>query len=119
MLKSVGRRLKNCIRTGDLVSRYQDDAFMVVLDEVRREQDVEKVAKQMIEKLSKPHDLSGVPVVAHASIGIAFYPNGSIGIDRLIELAVEAMQWVKLNGKNNLHVSGAEQKQIQGNGFVH
>lgn len=112
LLKSVGRRLKNCIRTGDLVSRYQDDAFMVVLDEVRHNEDVEKVAHQMMEKLVTPHDLSGVPVVAHASIGIAFYPKGSIGIDALIEQATEAMQWIKLHGKNGVRVAGTESSPL-------
>lgn len=106
LLRSVGRRLKNCIRTGDMVSRYQGDAFMVILDEIRSAADVEKLAQQILEKLNTPHDLSGVPVVAHASIGIAFYPEGTTGIDDLIDQAKEAMEWVKLNGKNNRHVFG-------------
>ncbi len=106
LLRSVGRRLKNCIRTGDMVSRYQSDAFMIVLDEVRRPEDVEKLARQMLQNLNTPHDLSGVPVVSHASIGVAFYPDGAMGIDDLIDHAKEAMDWVKLHGKNAHHVYG-------------
>ncbi|MDX1694429.1 MAG: sensor domain-containing diguanylate cyclase [Ketobacteraceae bacterium] len=109
LLRSVGRRLKNCIRTGDMVSRHQSDAFMIVLDEVRRPNDVEKLARQMLKNLNNPHDLSGVPVVSHASIGIAFYPDGAIGIDELIDQAKEAMEWVKLHGKNGHHVHGSDE----------
>lgn len=122
LLRSVGRRLKNCIRTGDMVSRYQNDAFMIVLDEVRRPQDVEKLARQMLEKLATPHDLSGVPVVSHASIGIAFYPDGSMGIDGLIDQAKEAMEWVKLNGKNGHHIYGEDElsaQRLQGKTLAH
>ena len=122
LLRSVGRRIKNCIRTGDLVSRYQNDAFIVVLDEVRHTSDVQKLARQMLDKLSSPHDLSGVPVVSHASIGIAFYPQGAMGIDELIDQAKEAMEWVKLNGKNGLHVFGNDElsaSKSKGKAVVH
>ena len=109
LLRSVGRRLKSCIRTGDMVSRYQNDAFMIVLDEVRGAADVEKLARQMLKHLNTPHDLSGVPVVSHASIGVAFYPDGAKGIDDLIDHAKEAMEQVKSRGKNGYHVYGNEE----------
>lgn len=109
LLRSVGRRLKNCIRTGDMVSRYQNDAFMIVLDEVSGRDDVEKLATQMLKNLNTPCDLSGVPVVSHASIGVAFYPDGARGIDDLIDHAKEAMEWVKLHGKNGHSVYGGEE----------
>lgn len=102
LLKSIGRRIKSCIRTGDLVSRYEEDGFMVVLDEIRKTDDAAKLAKQMLEKISQPHDLNGVPVVAHASIGIALYPSGAIGIDELIDHARFAKDWVKKHGKNGV-----------------
>ncbi len=122
LLKSVGQRIKNCIRIGDLVSRYQNDAFMVVLDEIRHDKDVEKVAQQIMGQLNTPHDLSGVPIISHASIGISFYPQGSIGIEGLIDQAIQAMRWVKLHGKNNLHVAGSEEqagKGLKNKSFIH
>lgn len=108
LLRSVGRRLKNCIRTGDMVSRYQNDAFMIVLDEVSGRADVEKLASQILKNINTPCDLSGVPVVSHACIGVAFYPDGAMGIDDLIGHAKEAMEWVKFHGKNGHHVYGGE-----------
>lgn len=108
LLRSVGRRLKDCIRAGDMVSRIQNDAFLVVLDEVRSTEDVEKLARQMLRKLNQPFDLEGVPMVAHGSMGIALYPDGSIGIDGLIDNSKAAMEWVKDNGKNGVSVFGKE-----------
>lgn len=104
LLKSVGRRIKRSIRTGDLVSRLEDDTFLVVLDEIRRPDDACKLARQILDVVSQPHDLNGVSVIANASLGVALYPAGSIGIDELIKRALLARDTVKKQGKHGLHV---------------
>lgn len=100
LLRSVGRRLRGCIRTGDLVSRYHEDTFIIVLDEVRSEEDAERIAEQILLKLGTPHDV-GAQIVVHASIGLAFYPSQSIGIDTLLQRAADTAMQVKAQGKNN------------------
>ncbi len=102
LLKSVARRLKGCIRTGDMVCRYRDDQFVVVLDEIKRPDDAVKLSQQMLHQVSQPHDLNGVPVVAQASVGIAHYPKGAVGIDELLDHAATAMEIVKRSGKNGV-----------------
>lgn len=102
LLRSVGRRLRGCIRTGDLVSRYHEDTFIIVLDEVRSEEDAERSAEQILQKLGTPHDV-GAQIVVHASVGLAFYPSQSIGIDTLLQRAADAAMLVKSQGKNNYH----------------
>lgn len=107
LLRSVGRRLRGCIRTGDLVSRYHEDTFIIVLDEVRSEEDAERIAEQILLKMGTPHDV-GAQIVVHASIGLAFYPSQSIGIDTLLQRAAEAAMQVKAQGKNNYRAYSAD-----------
>lgn len=101
LLRSVGRRLRGCIRTGDLVCRYHEDTFIIVLDEMRSPEDAERVAEQMLQRMKTPHDVLGAPIVVHVSIGLALYPSQSIGIDTLLERAAQATGRVKAAGKNN------------------
>lgn len=100
LLRSVGRRLRGCIRTGDLVSRYHEDTFIIVLEEVRSTEDAERIAEQILNRLNTPHDV-GAQIVVHASIGLAFYPSQSIGIDTLLQRAANAAMQVKQRGKNH------------------
>lgn len=108
LLRSVGRRLRGCIRTGDLVSRYHEDTFIVVLDEVRSQEDAARIAEQIILKFNTPHDV-GAQIVVHASIGLAFYPSQSIGIDTLLQRAANAALQVKQQGKNSYRIYGHEE----------
>lgn len=108
LLRSVGRRLRGCIRTGDLVSRYHEDTFIIVLDEVRSVEDAERIAEQILLKLNIPHDV-GAQIVVHASIGLAFYPSQSIGIDTLLQRAADAAMQVKQHGKNHFHTYSDEE----------
>lgn len=107
LLRSVGRRLRGCIRTGDLVSRYHEDTFIIVLDEVRSLEDAERVAEQILLKFNTPHDV-GAQIVIHASIGLAFYPSQSIGIDTLLQRAANASLQVKQQGKNHYQAFSEE-----------
>lgn len=101
VLKNVGRRLKTSVRTGDMVTRIEADGFIVILDEISDAAAAAKIAGDMLEKISTPHDLGGTPMVVHASAGIALYPNvGSVTIDALIDCAMAAMQLAKQQGKN-------------------
>lgn len=108
LLRSVGRRLRGCIRTGDLVSRYHEDTFIIVLDEVRSPEDAARIAEQILLKFNTPHDV-GAQIVVHASIGLAFYPSQSIGIDTLLQRAANAAMKVKQQGKNNYQIHGDEE----------
>lgn len=113
LLRSVGRRLRGCIRTGDLVCRYHEDTFIIVLDEVRSTEDAERVAEQILQKMNTPHDV-GAQIVVHVSIGLAFYPSQSIGIDTLMERAAHAAMLVKQRGKNHyLCFSDGEPVKVQ------
>ncbi len=101
VLKTVARRLLNCVRDVDTVARLGGDEFAVIFDEVEDPMDVAPVAEKIIQKLSAPIVLKdGCECGIGVSIGIAIYPENGTEIDRLMSAADDAMYTSKRRGKS-------------------
>ncbi len=86
---------------GDLVARMGGDEFTLLLTDIKKPEDVAKVAYRILEELSKPFLISAQELFITASIGIAFYPLDGEDIDILIRNADTAMYHAKIRGRNN------------------
>jgi diguanylate cyclase (GGDEF)-like protein/PAS domain S-box-containing protein len=86
---------------GDLVARMGGDEFTLLLTDIKKAEDVAKVAYRILEELSKPFLISSQELFITASIGIAFYPLDGEDIDILIRNADTAMYHAKIRGRNN------------------
>ncbi|PMR73670.1 sensor domain-containing diguanylate cyclase [Billgrantia endophytica] len=100
LLQQVARRLADCIRAEDTVSRIGGDEFGIVLATVAKEEDCEVVASNIIDALSMPFDLDGVPVHISASVGAALFPVHGNDMAALVAHADTAMYSAKNAGKN-------------------
>jgi len=100
LLKALSGRLKNCIRSGDMLARIGGDEFVVVLSDVKDELTPDQVAKSMLAALEEPFNLAGNEVFAGVSIGIAMYPNDGLSKDALLKNADTAMYTAKAAGRN-------------------
>lgn len=74
---------------------------MVVLNGINGAQDAAKVAKKIIDKLSKPVVIEGHEVFVTTSIGISLFPNDGIDKNALITNADVAMYRAKEEGRNH------------------
>ncbi|HEY5343990.1 MAG TPA: bifunctional diguanylate cyclase/phosphodiesterase, partial [Solirubrobacteraceae bacterium] len=74
LLKIVGERLEDVVRTGDTVGRLDGDEFVVLVESAARGVRLDSLAQRMIEALHKPIELDGFgpSFVLTASIGVAF-----------------------------------------------
>jgi diguanylate cyclase (GGDEF)-like protein/PAS domain S-box-containing protein len=100
LLKAAAERLRSLVRGSDRVVRLGGDEFTIVLDQVRRVDDVARVARLIIEALGEPFKVahsSGHRV--HASIGISMYPQDGQDGDTLLKHADIAMYAAKAAGK--------------------
>jgi diguanylate cyclase (GGDEF)-like protein len=70
-LKSVAERLANVCREPDFVARVGGDEFAVLLGARLSENEIEKVAEQIVEALRRPLDGRDWPFKVGASVGIA------------------------------------------------
>ena len=99
LLVEVARRIGETIRATDTVARLGGDEFIAILSAVEDENDINKVSKLIISKLSMPFDLNGIPVTISASIGISIYPKDSLLEKELLSYADKAMYNAKKDGK--------------------
>ena len=82
------------------VSRLGGDEFTLVLAGMGADQDVGRVARRVLEALSKPFAIDGQEVQVTASIGIAIYPYDGKDVDSIRRNADTAMYAAKKIGRN-------------------
>jgi diguanylate cyclase (GGDEF)-like protein len=100
VLIEVARRLCECMRQSDVVSRHGGDEFVALVSDLRAGQDASGVAEKIIESLSRPLcGIVGTDLKLTPSIGISFYPDDADSIDSLVRQADAAMYQAKGNGR--------------------
>ena len=104
LLTAVAQRLRECVRSYDIVSRTGGDEFSVVLDELDNAAAAAHIAGKILTALRMPFRLEdGMQVTISASIGIASYPECSDDVDMLMQAAGVAMYQAKSDGRNLYH----------------
>ena len=98
LLRQVAWRLKGRLRSSDLVARIGGDEFVVLLP-VTAANTARHVAGVIIEELARPFAFESGEVTVGASVGIAYYPDDSERLDRLLNLADTALYLAKRNGR--------------------
>lgn len=99
LLCAATKRLQTCIRGSDTLARLGGDEFALILLNIKKEDDVIKIVKNMIQRFSEAFLIENQTLNVSLSIGIALYPRD--GHQSLIEKADSAMYYVKKHGKNN------------------
>ena len=104
LLSAVAQRLRECVRSYDIVSRIGGDEFSVVLDELDNGAAAAHIAAKILTALRQPIQLEdGMQVAISASIGIATFPECGEDIDLLMQAAGVAMYQAKSDGRNLYH----------------
>jgi diguanylate cyclase (GGDEF)-like protein/PAS domain S-box-containing protein len=104
LLLAVAERLRECVRSYDVVSRIAGDEFAVILDELDDSASAAPVARKILDALGKPFLLDGeMQITVGASIGIACFPECSGDVDMLMQAAGVAMYQAKSDGRNIYH----------------
>ena len=112
LLKDVVTRLEACIREEDLVARIGGDEFIVVFEETNKEE-IEEIAKRILENVSKPYFINENEAKISLSIGVSMYPDDGETKQTLIENADKAMYFAKNNGKNNFKLYSPELNEME------
>lgn len=101
LLVEVAKRLRNCARETDVVTRQGGDEFVVVLVDV---QSVSAAmwANKVLKSLSEPYHIEGHELSTSASIGVALSPEDGDDMETLMKHADAAMYHAKQLGRNNV-----------------
>ena len=100
ILMQTAQRLNRSIRNMDIAARIGGDEFIVLLTDVKKEEDVTAVAQKIIDNLNIEFKVSKQKLHIGASIGISMFPEDSNNLDTFISNADEAMYRAKESGKN-------------------
>lgn len=100
LLKAVAERLKKTLRAEDTIARQGGDEFVVVVKNLKRETEIEKISKKILNAFKKPFNIANRKITVGVSAGITFYPNDGKTADTLLRNADLAMYRSKALGGN-------------------
>lgn len=103
LLAQVAKRLKMIMSANELCGRLGGDEFAVVLKDASDAAYVAKVAKNIIETLSKPYDVDQNTLYIGASVGSAVGPIDGRTVELLMRSADLALYRSKDDGGNTHH----------------
>jgi diguanylate cyclase (GGDEF)-like protein len=107
LLIEVAGRLRNHLRSSDLIARLGGDEFLVVLEDIHDLGPVEIVSKKLLAEILQPLRLAGADLQVTASIGISVLPDDAVDASALMKHADTAMYAAKQAGKNTLRFYSA------------
>ncbi|MFT3956655.1 MAG: EAL domain-containing protein [Piscinibacter sp.] len=97
VLEQVGVRMRSITRGSDVAARVGGDEFLLLMPAISSQESVAKVARALIEILSRPYKVEDREVNISCSVGIAMYPDGCRA-GKLIARADAAMYAAKRSG---------------------
>ena len=100
LLRAVADRLRASTRECDTAARFGGDEFAVIADEVADLEEASRRAARLIDALSEPYQVGGVPVRTSSSIGIALYEPGISDAETLLSRADLALYSAKNQGRS-------------------
>ncbi len=120
LLQSVAKRLVDCVRGSDTVSRQGGDEFVVLLTEVGQSEDAAITARRMLQTVAEAHSVDQHDLHVTTSIGVSVFPDDGMDAETLIKNADTAMYQAKENGRQSyqffkpaMNVRAVERQSIE------
>ena len=107
LLKAIGDRLNQHLRTGDLLARIGEDEFCFLLHQIDRqnlEQAIEPYIQKILQSFINPFIVSGCEIFISACIGIAVGHSLDQQPEELLQDADTAMYKAKIKGKGSYQI---------------
>ena len=99
LIIEVAHRLSTLLRASDTVGRIGGDEFVIVIEEIRDDSEVDTLCHGIIAALAEPYTLLGSETWIGVSIGVALAPLDGIERQELMRKADIALYEAKNNGR--------------------
>ena len=101
LLRSVAQRLLEFRDGTDLVGRFGDDEFALMISEIERGEEVRELVERVLREVSRPHDFGGQELKISASIGGSIFPWDGEDGQTLLRNAENALSTAKKQGRSH------------------
>jgi diguanylate cyclase (GGDEF)-like protein len=91
LLRAIGERLRSSVRAADDLARIGADEFVVILDDLARDEDAEMLATRMLERFGQPFQVEGRTLTIAVSLGFSVFPRDADDPEMLLKQADTAM----------------------------
>ncbi|ACB52135.1 hypothetical protein cce_2787 [Crocosphaera subtropica ATCC 51142] len=109
ILVEVAQRLKSSLRDSDIVARWGDDEFIILLPKMSHGDDIEKITQRILKNVSKSLEISKTLLYLEYSLGCAIYPQDGESSNILLrkaemELLNHKKEMISSDQKSNLTI---------------
>lgn len=104
LLKNVAEILKSFEKDKTTISRFGGDEFVIMIHDVKNDEEVSKIALEIVKSLSRTWLIGGKEFYSTVSVGIAFYPGHGCDVQSILSNADVAMYSVKKAEKDNFRI---------------
>lgn len=117
LLQEVARRLQQCVRKSDTVSRFGGDEFVVLLhgpgvSERSSSEWVGLIASKMVSQVARPFHTGSLELQVSVSVGAALFTGAHCSVREILKRADHAMYMAKAAGRNCFHISTDEAVEL-------
>jgi len=99
VLTRIADRLRTVLRPEDTASRFGGDEFVILLEDIRSEQQAVAIADRMARSVAEPIALEAGEVTVTTSVGIAIAQGTTDGPDVIVRDADQAVYRAKEHGR--------------------
>ncbi len=103
LLRVVAQRLRDTLRSNDVVSRLGGDEFTVLLNPIHSIEESEALVRRILPAIGRPVMVGGQELFVGASIGISLYPDDGADPEMLLRNADVAMYQAKRASNSFCH----------------
>jgi diguanylate cyclase (GGDEF)-like protein len=111
LLSAIAARLRHSIDSNDTLARVGGDAFVIVTDNLKHENDSSAIAERILKTFQKSFVIEKHELHVTASIGVSIFPKDGDGADFLLHHAETAMYNAKKIGPNNFRFYSDEMNE--------
>ena len=111
LLMQVAQLLKKGVRSGDTLARFGGDEFIILLDDVKENQGVMRVADWIRDQFLNPIKVDGHEVFTSTSIGIVYSTPEYNTYEEIIRDADIAMYFAKNLGRGRAEIFEAPMRE--------
>jgi len=115
LISMICNRLLPYIQKDDVLARYEQDTFLIIIRHFEEENNVQYTINQLLREISKTFIINQKSINISACAGIASFPNDSANWSELVTKAETALAQTKQQGENlfKYYHDGSNQKALE------